>query len=241
MALPRINETLNFTMKVPSTGKTIKYRPYLVKEEKILLQAFESGDTKTCLEAMADTLQACIDKESKVDVSSLATFDVEFLFMRVRSKSVGETSNLVVNCSECGHQNPYAVDLENIQVDMSNSDKVIELTDDISIEMKYPSYKTLTEDEVSQAKEGDAAEVDTAMTMIAASIGAILTEEERIDCGDQSLSELKSFVESMTNTQLQKVSGFLESMPALKEDIVFDCKECNHHNEVQLKGLSDFF
>ena len=241
MALPRINETLNFTMKVPSTGKTIKYRPYLVKEEKVLLQAFESGDTKTCLEAMADTLQACIDSDSKVDVASLTTFDVEFLFMRVRSKSVGETSNIVVNCMECGHQNPYAVDLENIQVDMSESDNVVELTDDVSIEMKYPSYKTLTEDDVSKAKEGDTGEVDTAMTMIAASIGAILTEEERIDCSDQPLSELKSFVESMTNTQLQKVSGFLEAMPSLKEDIVFDCKECNHHNEMELKGLSDFF
>ena len=88
MALPRINETLNFTMKVPSTGKTIKYRPYLVKEEKVLLQAFESGDTKTCLEAMVDTLEACIDPKSKLDVATLATFDVEYLFIKVRSKSV---------------------------------------------------------------------------------------------------------------------------------------------------------
>ena len=91
MALPRINETLNFTMTIPSTGKKVKYRPYLVKEEKVLLQAFESGDTKTCLEAMADTLAACIDPNENVDVSSLATFDVEYMFVKVRSQSVGET------------------------------------------------------------------------------------------------------------------------------------------------------
>ena len=241
MALPRINDTLNFTMKVPSTGKTIKYRPYLVKEEKVLLQAFESGDTKTCLEAMADTLNACIDRESKIDVATLTTFDVEYLFMKVRSKSVGETSKILVNCVECGEQNPYTVNLDEVSVDMDGSENVIELTDDISIEMKYPSYKTLTEDDVSNAKAGDAGDVETAMTMIASSIGAILTEEERIDCGDQSLDELKSFVESMTNTQLQKVSGFLETMPALKESIVFDCTKCSHHNELELKGLSDFF
>ena len=77
MALPKINETLNFSMKIPSTGKTVKYRPYLVKEEKVLLQAFESGDTKTCLEAMVDTLNACIDPKTKVSVDQLATFDVE--------------------------------------------------------------------------------------------------------------------------------------------------------------------
>ena len=101
MALPRINETLNFSMTVPSTGKKVKYRPYLVKEEKVLLQAFESGDTKTCLEAMVDTLDACIDPKSKLDIGSLATFDVEYLFIKVRSKSVGESSTVMVNCKEC--------------------------------------------------------------------------------------------------------------------------------------------
>ena len=238
MALPRINDTLNFTMKVPSTGKTVKYRPYLVKEEKVLLQAFESGDTKTCLEAMVDTLEACIDPKSKLDVGTLATFDVEYLFIKVRSKSVGENSTISVNCNECGEGNQYIVDLESIDVKMDDSHNVIKLTDDISVEMKYPTYKGLIDDGVSETDEGD---IDAAMKMLASSIGAVLTDEERIDCSEQSAEEIVDFLQSMTTTQLQDISAFLENMPALKHDIEFTCRECKHENKLELKGLADFF
>lgn len=237
MALPRINETLNFSMKVPSTGKTVKYRPYLVKEEKVLLQAFESGDTRTCLEAMADTLEACIDPKSKLDVSSLSTFDVEYMFIKVRSKSVGENSHIQIKCTECGESNPVTVDLEAIEVEMAKSDNVINITDDIAVEMRYPTYGTLMDQEVSEGKE----DMDTAMKLLAMSVSAVLTDEERIDCTNQKPQEVIDFLSSMTATQLQSVSKFLEDMPALKHDVEFDCKNCQHHNEVELKGLSDFF
>ena len=111
MALPKINEHLNFTMTIPSLGKAVKFRQYLVQEEKILLQAFESKDTETCLRAMTDTLEATIDPREKINVSALATFDVEYMFTQVSAKSVGETSTILINCKKCDEQNEYQIDL----------------------------------------------------------------------------------------------------------------------------------
>ena len=238
MALPKINETLNFNMKIPSTGQRVKYRPYLVKEEKILLQAFESGDVTTCLEAMIDTLAACLDQKESVDLSSLATFDIEYMFTQVRGKSVGESSTILVKCKECGEPNEYVVDLEELVVDVSHTDNIIEINSDISVEMKYPTYKNLMGANVDKIQAND---TESAMELLAASVGAVLTNEERIECADQKLSEVVDFLSSMTTGQLQKVSQFLEDMPALKHQAVFACKNCETHNEMELKGLSDFF
>ena len=238
MALPKINETLNFSMKIPSTGKMIKYRPYLVKEEKVLLQAFESGDTKTCLEAMVDTLNACIDNKNKVSVEDLATFDVEYMFTQVRSKSVGENSNILVKCSKCGEDNAHIVNLEELVIDVSKQDSVIDVTDTISVKMKYPTYGSILEGDVDKLTESD---TQTALDMIASSIESVMTEEEVIDCSTQEKSEMLDFVSSMTAGQLQNISKFLEDMPSLTHDIVFDCEHCGEKNETQLKGLSDFF
>jgi hypothetical protein len=236
MALPRINETLNFTMKVPSTGKTIKYRPYLVKEEKVLLQAFESGDTKTCLEAMVDTLAACIDPKSNLDVASLATFDVEYMFIKVRSKSVGETSKVSVNCNECQAPNEYTVELDQIGVNVEKVDNVIQLTDEIAVEMKYPTYDHIADETVTEGSDTAAA-----MAVLTKCISAVLMSEERIDASESTLEELTEFVESMTANQLQLLSDFLEGMPAVKHEIEFTCKSCKHENKLELKGLADFF
>jgi len=238
MALPKINETLNFSMKIPSTGKTVKYRPYLVKEEKVLLQAFESGDTKTCLEAMVDTLNACIDSKSKFSVDELATFDVEYMFTQVRAKSVGETSNILVKCKECSKDNAVSVNLDELHIDVSKADNVIDVTDSISVKMKYPTYGSILEGDVDKLQESD---TETALEMIASSIETVMTEDEVIDCATQDRAEMLEFVSSMTAGQLQGISKFLEDMPALVHDISFDCEHCAAKNEVQLRGLSDFF
>jgi hypothetical protein len=237
MALPRINDTLNFTMTVPSTGDRVKYRPYLVKEEKVLLQAFESGDVQTCLEAMIDTLDACIDEKQNLDIGSLATFDVEYMFTQVRSKSVGEKSGIQIKCKSCEEPNGYSLDLDELKVEVSTTANLIKINDDISVEMKYPTYRSLIGGENGSA----VTDTDTALKMLAASVDAVLTEEERIDCKDQSQEEMVDFLSSMTAGQLQKLSAFLEDMPALKHLAVFDCEKCGEHNELELKGLSDFF
>lgn len=243
MALPKLNQTLNFKMKIPSTGKTVKFRPYLVKEEKVLLQAYESGDTITALESMVDTIAACVDPKEKLDVAALTTFDVEYMFLQVRSKSVGETSTIILRCENCEHENPVKFTIDGIEVDMKDRDNIIELNDDISVEMKYPSYQALMKDDMLANAESDDDQVnaETAFAMIAGSIAAVLTEEERIDLEDQSKEEVEEFINSMTAGQLQKVAEFLENIPALEHDIKYKCTECSTENEIKLKGLADFF
>ena len=238
MALPKLNETLNFEMNVPSTGQKVKYRPYLVKEEKVLLQAFESGDPKTCLEAMTDTLSACLDERAALDVGTLATFDVEYMFVKVRSKSVGENSDLVVNCAECKHENPVRVNLDEIEIDIPEKENVISITDDVSVEMQYPTYEMLSKQDFDKVQKED---MNAAMSMISTSIAAILTEEERIETDTLSSEEVIDFISSMTATQLKRLADFMENMPALKHDVQFKCQACGHDNEMELKGLSDFF
>ena len=237
MALPKINETLNFNMKVPSTGKTVKYRPYLVKEEKILLQAFESGDVKTCLEAMVSTLDACIDPKSKVEVGSLATFDIEYLFTQVRAKSVGESSRILIKCKGCGEDNPQDINLEDLKVEVEKNDNVIDINDELSVEMKYPTYNSFIEQDINV----DNQDTESLFAMLASSISAVLTENERIACEKESKESVVEFLNSMTASQLQKVVSFLEKLPALKHEVKFDCSKCGEHNEIELKGLSDFF
>ena len=244
MGLPRVNETLNFSMTIPSSGQKVKYRPYLVKEEKILLQAFESEDVVTCLQAMCDTISACLDEKENVDVMELATFDIEYMFTQLRSKSVGESSEISVKCNntECNAANKVLVDLESLSVDVSSVDKIVKINDQFSVEMMYPTYKNMLANE--DAKSGSNTQdqnMNDVLEMIASAIVAIMTEDERIDCRDQSPKEVMAFLDSMTAAQLQNLSAFFEDMPSLKHTVEFDCKECETHNELELKGLSDFF
>jgi|TARA_B110000879_G_scaffold209868_1_gene298616 hypothetical protein len=242
MGLPRVNETLNFTMTIPSSGKKVKYRPYLVKEEKILLQAFESQDTVTCLQAMCDTIAMCLDEKEKVDTMELATFDIEYMFTQLRSRSVGETSTIVVRCKndECGQANEVEIDLESLSVDTSGIETIIKLNDEVSVELQYPTYKNLLSGKLPTESK-DQQNMEDILLLIANSIVSVRTENEHIDCREQSTKEIMSFLESMTASQLQSVATFFENLPVLSKDIEFVCKECKTHNELELKGLSDFF
>lgn len=232
MALPRLNESPQYTLEVPSTKQKLKYRPYLVKEEKVLMIAFESGDQKQALEAIVDTLKACINED--VNIIDLTTFDIEYIFTQVRSKSVGENSTVLLTCSECKLKNEYDIDVSSIKIDMPRVENTIELTPSVSVAMKYPSYRSV----INTDLEGK--EMEVGFEMIINCIDAILTEDERFDSSEVSKQELREFVESMTSEQFMKISEFLQSMPALKHDAEFDCISCGTHNVVQLKGMQDF-
>lgn len=236
MALPKINEHLNFTMTIPSLGKQVKYRPYLVQEEKILLQAFESKDTETCLRAMTDTLEATIDPREQINVSSLATFDVEYMFTQVRAKSVGEVSTILINCKKCDQQNEYNIDLDQLEVVVPREMSTIAITDNIRVEMRYPSYDVMM---AQEKEEGD--EFSKALEIVSKCMVAIHTGDQRIDCEDESKEDLLDFISSMTTSQLQSLTSFIENMPALKHNAEFMCQHCTEKNELELKGLSDFF
>lgn len=232
MALPRLNENPSYEVRIPSTGAKVTYRPYLVKEEKVLMMAFESGDQKQALRAIVDTLSACIHED--IELAALTSFDVEYLFTQIRSKAVGENAQIVVACSECKDKNEVEVDVSTVEVNIPKVDKIIQLNDKISVEMKYPSYEALMKTDLG------AKEFEVGMALTAHCIGAILTEDERYDASEVSELEIQEFVESMTADQFKKVAQFVQSLPSLTKTIEFACRSCNHENSVTLKGMSDF-
>ena len=238
MALPKLNETLNMTMVIPSTKKRVKFRPYLVKEEKILLQAFESQNLQLILDTMCDTIESCLDPKENVQVSDLATFDVEYMFTQIRSASVGEHSTILSKCKNCETENPIKVDLSSLEVEVNDVDNVIDITDDISVEMKYPTYHGIANPNSEITDENDP---ETIMNIVASSISAVLTNEDRIDVAKEDPSEVKDFLDSLTTSQFQKLSAFLQDMPSLTHTAEFKCTECETENTVVLKGLADFF
>lgn len=232
MALPQLNTSPSYSSKIPSSGQAITYRPYLVKEEKVLMIAFETGDQKQALGAIVDTLKACITEE--VDVKRLTTFDIEYLFTQVRSKSVGEVSTIMLPCSSCKTKNEVDVLLSDIEVDIPEDNNVIELTDSISVEMKYPAYTEIMDLDL----EGN--ETELGFSMLAKCIAAILTPEERVETSDVKEAEVHEFIEQMTSDQFQKVAGFLQSLPSLKKEVTFPCTSCGETNTHLLKGINDF-
>lgn len=226
-----------YEMTVPSTGQKVRYRPYLVKEEKVMMMAFESQDPKNTLDAIVDTIKACV--EGDVDYNKLTSFDVEYMFIKLRSKSVGETSTVTVKCPEesCKKNTELTIDLESIEVEVPEKNNLIEVAPGIIVEFEYPSYKSIADTTIELGQENP----DSALTMIAKSITAILTENERINARDESIEELKTFLESMTNSQFLKIAEFFENMPRLKKDIEYRCIGCGKEEKISLRNLQDFF
>lgn len=238
MALPKLNDQPKYDLVIPSSQQKIRYRPFLVKEEKVLLLAMESKDQNLILSSILDTIEACI--LDPVDSSKFTTFDIEYCFTQIRSRSVGEVANVLVKCQECGHSNEHAIKLDDIKVvsekEVSN---IIQLTDDIQLELQYPSYKAMTTDkEIMAAEEGSA---EATFAMIRACMSAVLTEDARMDLADESKAEVDAFVDSMTTSQLNMVKEYIEAMPKMTHDAKFTCVNCNHNNEVKLEGMQSFF
>lgn len=238
MALPQLNVTPKYQLTIPSSGRKVSYRPYLVKEEKILLMAFESKETRSILRAMLETIGACVEED--IDLETLATFDVEYMFLQIRSKSVGETSTVMVPCSECKESNEVRVKIDDVKVDMSEAvDSTIEITKGVWVEMKHPTYADIIKsDAVDPEHEFN---TDDIFGLLATSIVAIATEEERYDAKDQTAQELMTFIESLTSQQLQMLSAFLDNTPQLKKEVEFKCNGCGHDNNLSLSGMADFF
>lgn len=239
MALPKLNDTPKYQMVVPSTGKTVRYRPYLVKEEKILMMAFEGGDVKQSLSAVADVIICCLEENSGVQKNKLTTFDVEYMFTQIRAKSVGELSDILIACrgTECKHKSPVKVDLEKVRVTGLDKSTIIELTPEISVQMTYPSYKLILTKDLDQLETNPEMIYD----LIVDCIEAILTEDNRILAKDESREELVNFVESFTSSQSNKMQQFFSDIPTMQQEITFNCEKCLKENQITLSGMSDFF
>tara|TARA_R100001377_G_C3193017_1_gene111397 strand:+ start:1618 stop:2319 length:702 start_codon:yes stop_codon:yes gene_type:complete len=233
MALPKLNDSPKYELIIPSTKQKVNYRPYLVKEEKILMMAMETQDSKATLSAVVDTIAACVQDE--INTSALAIFDVEYMFTQIRSKSVGENAKLGMKCSKCEHDNEVAVDVSSVVVDVPEINNVVQLTDEISIEMKWPTYKQIIEIEALGSS------TSIGFDLIGKCIEAIVSDEERTLVKDVSNKEIVDFIESMTSTQFGMLSAYVEQMPKLTHDIYFECERCEEVNTRTLQGMTDFF
>jgi len=196
MALPKLNDSPKYSMKIPSSQKRVRFRPYLVKEEKILMMAAETKDAAATMGAIADTIEACC--EESIDRNNLTTFDVEYMFTKIRAKSSGETSKILLPCSECERKNEVTIDLDKLEIKMPKVDNIAKLTSDISVELRYPPFVNLLEYDFENIKS-----TETGFTLAAECIKAIQHNEERIDISEVSKEEVIDFLEQMTSEQFQ--------------------------------------
>jgi len=234
MMLPRI-ATPKYDMIVPSTGETVTYRPYVVKEEKILLIALETQSNEAIESAVIDIIKICV--ETPIDVKSLTTFDIEFIFVNLRAKAVGEGIKVNPPCQHCEEINEQKVNLEKVIVKglEEDIDMHVKLTDDISVDVNWPTMKNkLTEEDM---KTG----TDTLINMVARSIGTIYSGEEVFSASDSTKKELVEFVESLGTDQFNALIDKVSEAPQLSYDLKYKCKACKKDNTIELKGLIDFF
>jgi len=231
MALPQLN-TAKYTTMVPSLNKEVTFRPYLVKEEKILMLAMESQDNKQIMRAVKDVIKACVLDE--INVEKLAMFDIEALFLALRSKSVGEKVDVRLKCTNCEHLNDISIDLDEIVLPDGAIDPVIQLTDDVGVTMRYPSIN----DVEGMNQEGGVKEM---MKIIAICIENIFDADSVYSSDSYSEKELNEFIDGLNSGQFQKISKFFEDLPAITHNVKFNCVSCSEKNDVELKGIASFF
>ena len=240
MALPKLNVPV-YEAILPSTEKVIKYRPFLVKEEKILLTALEADETKALSSAVRQIVNNCVQGE--LDVDKLPTFDIEYLFLRLRAKSVGEKVTIGLKpwgCPNnkgalCENTTEVEINLEEVKVDKgkATSSKIM-LDDKIGIKMKYPDINTIN---LTGASTADAA----GMNIIKDCVDMIYTEEETHERDSFTDEELNDFIDSLNSQQFKLIRDFFDNMPVLKHTVKYKCETCGEKKETILQGLNSFF
>lgn len=235
MALPQLNSTPSYRITIPSLGKQTTFRPFLVKEQKALLIAYETQDKTDIVRAITRTIHACIEEPIE---EALTTFDVDYLFTQIRAKSVGEVVDLSIKCEECNMANDISIELDDVKMTQEVQENIIQLTDDISLKMRYPSYDDFIQNEKLLSTESM---TESLMELITVCLDSVLTEEERFSIKDESREDVVNFIDSMTSDQFERVTEFVQNMPAVSKDIEFTCAGCKHENNRTLRGMDDFF
>ena len=236
MALPTM-DLPTYDLEVPSTKKKIKVRPFLVKEEKVLLMALESENEENIRGAVQNLLKSCI--QSRIKLENLATFDLEYIFLNIRAVSVGEVVDINVTCQDDEKtQVKYQLNLTDVQVNFpeGHSNKIM-LTDDLGVIMKYPSFNRFVE---SQFQQKDVNE-DTVIEIIAESIDQIFQGEEVFDESTTTPKEFIEFVESLTTQQLEKLQKFFETSPRLEHKFKVRNPNTDVESDYTISGLQSFF
>ena len=241
MALPMMS-TPTYTLTVPSTEKKIKFRPFVVKEQKALLLAQQSEDTTVMVESLKNVIQSCV--MDKIDVDDLATFDLEYIFTQIRAKSVGELVELFFTCDEpsCVDNEKarlkIGIDLTSIEIERSTEHtKKIELFGDVGVIMKYPNMDTVKKLQVAGEEEN----LDQVFEVMANSIDYIYQGDELFHAKEQKPQEILDFLYNLTSEQFLKVQNFFVTMPKMVKRIEYDCPVCSKHHKTSLEGLQSFF
>tara|TARA_R100000008_G_scaffold84827_1_gene73216 strand:- start:90 stop:815 length:726 start_codon:yes stop_codon:yes gene_type:complete len=240
MPLPTI-ATPTHELKLPSTGKKIKYRPFLVKEEKLLILALESQNYNEITIAVKDVLKKCILTRG-IKVDELPTFDIEYLFLNIRAKSVGELIEMRITCPDDGKTEvPAQVYVDEIEVQRSKDHKTdIVLDDTMTLRMKYPSLTQFVETNFD-TEESPEETVNKTFKIIADCMDTVFTQEDSWEAKDYSFDERLEFIEQLNSKQYKEVEKFFATMPKLSHTIKVTNPETNVESEVKLEGLADFF
>ena len=231
MALPEI-ATPTYTLTIPSTKKKVKYRPFLVKEQKLLILAMENEDQEQILDAITNTIKACLI--TKIDMATLALFDIEYLFLQIRARSISEEIEMRVTCADDGETTvdvKFMVDDVKVNFPKGHTN-IIKLNDDLTIEMQYPDLDYFAKINFMDEKVDE-------YELVAKCIKRVYVGED--DFTSDSLDESKAWVEGLTNNQFEKIQSFFETMPTLRHVLKVKNPKTKVVNEVVLEGLSDFF
>jgi predicted RNA-binding Zn-ribbon protein involved in translation (DUF1610 family) len=231
--LSTFNPTPLYDTVVPSKNKKVKFRPFFVKEERALLAAQESEDVAIMLNTISAVVRGCINTPIDFD---LTTFDVEYMFVQIRSKSVGENSTLIFPCGKCGEKTPITMDLRKVVVEMpSTNQTLLKLSDTIAIQMRYPTIEELTEID----SEHDA--LLAKQLAITSCIESIYKGDEVVHRGEVPVGDIINFVDELTGKQYKMLEEFFDNIPETKCDIDWKCPHCGNEHKQTLKGINSFF
>ena len=238
MPLPKI-ATPTYELELPSTGETVQYRPFLVKEEKLLVIALESDNTKQITTAIKSVIKNCVLTKG-IKVESLPTFDIEYLFLNIRGKSVGEDIDLNLICPDDNETEvPVSINLDDIQVTKNDDHTtMIKLDDSITMQMKYPSLDQFIKNNF-ELNEKNA--MDQSFDLIASCVDKVLTEDEVWTAADCTKKEMTEFLEQMNSSQFKDIEKFFETMPKLSHTVKVTNPKTKVESDVVLEGVASFF
>ncbi len=239
--LPKIDVPV-YETKLISSDKKVKFRPFLVKEQKLLLMAFESNDTKETINIVKQILNNCL--LSKVDIDELPSFDIENLFLQLRARSVGETISLKYNCNnivendkKCNGVVQFDLNLLELEPtkDTKHSNK-IEITSKLGLVMKYPSFNSINIDIINEENE-----IEKTIESITKCIDYIYDNEQIYYAKDTTKEELIEFIENLQQDDLEKIQNFFLTMPKIKKELNFKCPKCSYEEKLNVEGIQNFF
>lgn len=234
MALPKLSVP-QYKVKLPSTGEQLNMRPYLVKEEKILLIALESKDAMQIQNAVKNLIMSCYDLK---DAKQLTSFDLEYLFLQLRAKSVGENIALRMKCEECDNLNDYSVNIDEVKIDNIDKENTFMLDEDkkVGLTMRYPTMENLEKLDLSKLDS-----VEGLMDLISVCVKTIFDEDNVYNADEETREDLMDFIESFSSSQFAKIQEFFVSIPSMTYNDEIECTACGHKNKVELRGLQSFF